>query len=65
MSNPCLDGALLCRPIYQRTIISVSANQVLLDTTVKRVSYYTELYFSCISFYSLLVIPLINCPIKI
>ena len=48
-----------------RTIISVSANQLLLDTTVKRVSYYTELYFSCISFYSLLVIPLINCPIKI
>ena len=28
-----------------RTIISVSANQDLLDTTVKRVSYYTELYF--------------------
>ena len=48
-----------------RTIISVSANQLLLDTTVKRVSYYTELYFSCISFYPLLVIPLINCPIKI
>ena len=48
-----------------KTIISVSANQVLLDTTVKRVSYYTELYFSCISFYSLLVILLINCPMKI
>ena len=64
MSNPCLDGALFCRPIYQQDDYQCVCKPGFTGHYCEtgQLLHWAVFFFS---FYSLLVIPLINCSIKI